>query len=587
VRAKPGNHRRRPADTWELEKFVRAGETVFAVMEKPEDMPLFARPLSCQVFHLPPFNRAIAISFLRQTHSVTGQLAEDEGLRRLPSDADLADLPLATIASAFHADTTLKVADRLAELCAQTEEPTAPPQKSSLTLDSMALSPELEAQAAQILTDLNLWQNEKLDWQDVPSSLFLHGEPGNGKTFFAQALAGSADIPIVATSFAECQKVGHLGDYLNEMSGQVENAIKQAPCVFFLDEIDNFFTRSASDRNARYMHSVVNGLLEQLTKLNETAGVILIGAGNNRSGIDPAVLRSGRFDCHIEVKRPDHMGVQKLLRHLAGDVIQDDLAIEIADRMLGKSAADVTNLLRRAKSHARRAGEDFGASHLKSELNALAPARSDDMLHRIAIHEAGHAVVGFHLGKPLPERVQITTRGGEYHGTHELCYTIDTYKKQLTVLLAGRAAEAVILGAPSDGASDDLQHATALAFQAHGQWGLFDDNLIAQHADRLRLLDPNSGTGKKINEDISQAFQTAVEIIEASKDQLDRVATTLTRHRELNKDFLEELLGQAVVQKDNCIRQPIETGIGSNMPDTPRDLPDTKKKMVDGPNTPP
>ncbi len=541
VQVKPGLYRQRALDTSELEKLVRAGETVFAVMAKAEDLPQFARPLSSQTFHLPPFNRAIAIAILRQTHSVTGELAEDEILRRLPTDADLADLPLATIASAFHAETTLKTADRLAEFCALLERP-APATKPALTLDSMALSSEMEAQAAQLLTDLTLWQDGKLEWTDVPSSVFLYGEPGNGKTLFAQSLAGSADIPLIATSYADCQKAGHLGDYLNEMAGQVEMAIKQAPCVFLIDEMDNFFTRSAADHTARYMHSVVNGLLEQLSKLNDAPGVILIGAGNNRAGIDPAVLRSGRFDRHIELTRPDHRGIQTLLRHLSGEVITAELAREMADGMLGCSAADVANLLRRARATARCSGEAFQLGHLRQELKSITSRRTSESLYRSAIHEAGHTIVAHHLGKPLPERVQITVQGGEYHSWPETCLTAALYEDQLAILMGGRAAEVLLLGAPSNGGTTDLQDATALAFQARHQWGLYDNTLIALPADLVQTLTPSHGIGKQINEDMQAALLTAREIIEERQDQLTQIAEALLTHRELTRDMLEEVM---------------------------------------------
>lgn len=146
------------------------------------------------------------------------------------------------------------------------------------------------------------------------------GPLGNGKTMFAAALAGSAEAHIVATSYADCQKAGHLGDYLRAMSEYVDEAIARAPSVFFIDELDSYARRTGGiERGDRYMSSVVNDLLEQLTRLNDCPGVLIVAATNFPGQVDPAITRAGRFDLHLEVGPPDRAGIDSILRAHLGD----------------------------------------------------------------------------------------------------------------------------------------------------------------------------------------------------------------------------------------------------------------------------
>ena len=149
-----------------------------------------------------------------------------------------------------------------------------------------------------------------------------------------------------------------------------------------------------------------------------------------------------------------------------------------------------------------------------------------------------------HLGKPLPERVQITVQGGEYHSWPETCLTATLYEDRLAILMGGRAAEVLLLGAPSTGGTTDLQDATALAFQARHQWGLYDDALIALPTNLVQTLTPTHGIGKQINEDMQAALLTATKIIEERQDLLTQIAEALLTHRELTRDMLEEMMEQ-------------------------------------------
>lgn len=127
----------------------------------------------------------------------------------------------------------------------------------------------------------------------------------------AHAMAGSAGINFVKTSYSDCQKAGHQGDMLRELNAAADRAVASAPCGFFIDEIDSFYNRDISHKG--YMIGVVNGLLTLIDRLAATEGVVLISATNDPRRVDPAVIRSGRFDRHIQVSAPDRAGIRAML----------------------------------------------------------------------------------------------------------------------------------------------------------------------------------------------------------------------------------------------------------------------------------
>jgi cell division protease FtsH len=145
----------------------------------------------------------------------------------------------------------------------------------------------------------------------VTKSFLLYGPPGTGKTLLAHALAGSAGIGFVKTSYSDCQKFGHQGDMLRELNAAADRAIAGTPAAFFIDEIDSFYDRGMSHNG--YVIGVVNGLLTLIDRLSATEGVVLIAATNDPRRVDPAVVRSGRFDRHIQVSAPDRAGIRAML----------------------------------------------------------------------------------------------------------------------------------------------------------------------------------------------------------------------------------------------------------------------------------
>lgn len=525
--------------TAKIDRLIAEGRHMIVISPSPNDLSVSARALCGTPDYLPQITGDMVIEILRFTHSVTEQLSEVFVRGCLPADADLQQMPLPLLQAAFAEPTTIKVAQRMELLsqsfCSQARSDVA-------TIDSMYLPTSAADDMKQMLDDLALWRRGELDWSDVTSSVLLFGPPGTGKTLLAQSLAGSADVPLVATSYGDCQRAGHQGDFLRVLSEKVEQAVASAPCIFFLDELDSFSNRKQSNHRSGYVAAIVNTLLEHLSRLNNTDGIVVVGATNYPENVDAAVLRPGRFDLHIALNAPDKAGIKRLLEIELGDETPNFDLAPMLDRLLGQSGAQIAAVVRDARGKARRARTELCDKHLIAALDRVVAAADPVDLYRIAVHEAGHAVVAHALGLPLPEIVRVTPQGGEYVGRKPFAATKRAIDDQIVVTLAGRAAEACIIGSVSDGAASDLVQATELAFRARYHWGLYANNLLSLSTQKMLDLDPLSPLGSIVNADLKSRYTRAKDVAETHASTIRRVADALLEHREMDGASLSKLL---------------------------------------------
>ena len=291
---------------------VRKGAKVIVLTQGLASLPPVGRAMCQNALHLPPLSTEIWIEVLRVTHSATGEVATENLHAQLSDSASLAALPVAVIESAFREPTTLTVAKALADAAARIRKPTGK------TLEDVVLNNAARAPISRLVADIGAWRSGNLAWSEVSASVLLYGPPGNGKTLLAAALAGSLGVPLISTSYSDCQRHGHQGDMLRALSDKVQEAIRNAPSVFFLDEVDSFTHRNVPSRRNDYIVGVVNGLLEHLSALNDTPGVVVMGATNYREMIDPAIIRTGRFDTHLEIGHPDRAAIIRILAKANG-----------------------------------------------------------------------------------------------------------------------------------------------------------------------------------------------------------------------------------------------------------------------------
>ncbi|SIN99229.1 ATP-dependent Zn proteases [Rhodovulum sp. ES.010] len=534
---------------------LRAGHAVLAIAPDASSLGEALRPLLTATQALPPLDREMLAALLPLTHRGAGRpdrLLGADLLRHLtPLHLDIA----------FAGPTPEAVLDRLGRIAAKGA--TAAPRT---TLADVKGLPALVTELEGLVRDVAAWRAGALDWGRVPSSFLLYGPPGTGKTMVAAALAGSLEVPLTATSFSECQKEGHMGDMLAALNGHVEAAIAAAPAVFFLDEMDSFHSRGGRDRNERYMASVVNGLLEQLSRLDAAAGVVVIGATNHPDRIDPAVVRSGRFDRKIPIGLPDKDGIAAILATHLPDLPPEQLAAEARD-LVGLTGADLVALARQAAAMARGAERAVRLADLRAAAARLRPPAPKGVLRRIALHEAGHLLVTHFLDLPAAQSVQVSPRGGAVLAPEPVCHTRASAEDMLALHLAGRAAEQLVLGTPSSGAGDgpdsDLAQATRLAARIELQWGMGRMGPAWQPLPRdLENLRFDPALRARLNRHLRAAEARATALLDAHIADLLRIAEVLEQEREVVGAALKALLPgrQSSRDSDNVPVGAEETG---------------------------
>ncbi|WP_340160738.1 ATP-binding protein [uncultured Hoeflea sp.] len=238
-----------------------------------------------------------------------------------------------------------------------------PTGKDHLFVERLAGYGDAQPWALDLKTDLEAFGNKKIAWSDLSSRLLLSGPPGTGKTTFARALCNTLGVPLIATSVARWLESSHLGDVLAAMNATFEHATRNAPCILFIDEVDNIGNRGSSDRPYDdYWSSLVNRMLELLDGATKTEGVIVVGATNRPDKIDPALLRSGRLEKHIVIPTPDTAALVKIIAHHLGS----DL-----DAILNSS--DVARSISRISS----------AGTLSEHSNTAIAGNGSDQLHGI------------------------------------------------------------------------------------------------------------------------------------------------------------------------------------------------------------
>ncbi len=232
-----------------LEPLLEQGASILLVTADRDVIDSELAEVTVLHLALPRPTPEAVLAVLRLTHPDDWEAADITTL--LPSPADLARLSPRSIGAAFRAETAAEAARRLADLARSSAAATG------VTLDDVYGQPEAVRALRMMATDLSRWAQGSLDWAQVTASGLLFGPPGTGKSLMAQALAGTAGIPLISTSYADCQRHGHQGDMLAALSAKVSEAIRLAPSVFFIDEIDSFAKRGGNGQTDRYLRGVV------------------------------------------------------------------------------------------------------------------------------------------------------------------------------------------------------------------------------------------------------------------------------------------------------------------------------------------
>ncbi len=401
----------------------------------------------------------------------------------------------------------------------------------------------------------------------IPKGILLVGPPGTGKTLLGKAVAGEAGVPFLSMSGSEFVEL-YVGVGASRVRDLFNRAKRCAPCIVFIDELDAIGKARGNNPNLGNdeREQTLNQLLTEMDGFNGNDGVIVIAATNRPEILDAALRRPGRFDRQVLVDRPDKSGRVEILQvHSETVALGEDVDLDIvANQTFGFAGADLANLVNEAALMAARANrevvlmKDFHEALERVVAGLEKRSRLLTPLERqiVAYHEVGHALVGALMpGGSKVSKISIVPRGAGALG-----YTLqmpqedrflmleDELRGQLTTLLGGRAAEEIIFGKVSTGASDDIQKATDLAERAVTRYGMSDTlGPIAFEKNSSQFLG-DSISRRAISEEV------AVEIDRQVKQNIDRAHSTALEILQLNHGLLESttqiLLEKEVLEGD-------------------------------------
>lgn len=315
--------------------------------------------------------------------------------------------------------------------------------------------------------------------------ILFHGDPGNGKTLLAKAIAHEAKVPFYYASGSQFVQM-FVGMGAARIRNLFKKAKKNAPCIIFIDEIDSFGLKRGSINSHNENDTTLNQLLTYMDGLEESSGVIVIAATNRVDSLDPALLRPGRFDRQIHIRLPGIEDRKEILEHYLKNKKTEKLDLDsIARITVGFSAAKLAALINEAALIGARESKGINQNFLQQAYNKLVIGLPKETLlpekinKRIAYHEMGHAFIALSHSPQSVEQVTIIPAGQSLGSTLHIPQeeNLYLYNKQdlvnkIEVLLGGRAAEEVFLNEISSGASQDLQQATKIIYQMIVNWGM-------------------------------------------------------------------------------------------------------------------
>ena len=399
----------------------------------------------------------------------------------------------------------------------------------------------------------------------VPKGVLLYGKPGTGKTLIAKAIAGEANVPFISMSGSEfIEMFAGLG--ASRVRKLFEKARKVAPCIVFIDEIDAIGSRRSSGNGAESENNqTLNQLLVEMDGFDTTETIIVLAATNRPEMLDKALLRPGRFDRQITINIPDKKGREDILKiHAQNKKLAEDVDLKtIAEDTAGLTGAELANILNESaiiatiNEHEAITNEDIDEAFKKVTIGLQKTSRvySEKDKKITAYHEAGHAVVSRYLETQEPvKEISIIPRGmaGGYtmNKTNEdKNYISKTeMEERLIVLMAGRAAEKIIINDISTGASNDFEVATNIAKNMVTIYGMSDVvGQISINTDKdpyeLQILGEKyaDAIGAEIKILLDSAYLKAQTLISNHMDKLHEVAQTLLEKETITESEFERI----------------------------------------------
>ncbi len=425
--------------------------------------------------------------------------------------------------------------------------------ETGVTFKDVAGQDEAKESLQEIIDFLHNPQKYAEIGAKLPKGALLVGSPGTGKTLLAKAVAGEANVPFFSISGSDFEEV-FVGVGASRVRDLFQQAAKVAPCIIFIDEIDAVgHTRDARmGSNAQ----TLNQLLGEIDGFDSSKGVVILAATNRPEILDKALLRAGRFDRRIIVDRPNLQGRLDTLRvHTRKIRLAEDVDLKkIAQATAGAVGADLANLVNEAALRAVRQGrqavnqEDLLVSFetVIAGTEKKNTVLTDTEKRMVAYHEVGHALVAA-LEKHAQPVSKITIVP---HTTGALGYTMQMPQEEkflntseelmteLRTLLGGRAAESLVFGVKTTGASNDIQRATSLARSMVAQYGMSEElGLMApatvqtQYLEGQSYLDCSQETSARVDQAVQRllegCYRQSLALLEQNRGLLDEISEFL------------------------------------------------------------
>lgn len=439
----------------------------------------------------------------------------------------------------------------------------------------------------------------------IPKGILMVGPPGTGKTLLAKAVAGEANVPFFSISGSDFVEM-FVGTGASRVRDMFKTAQKSAPCIIFIDEIDAVGRQRGAGMGGGNdeREQTLNQLLVEMDGMTDNAGIVVIAATNRPDVLDPALLRSGRFDRRVTVSLPDIKGREAILQvHARNKKLASDVSLaNLAKRTPGFSGADLANVLNEGAILAVRKNESkVTMTDLDEAIDRvmMGPAKKskkytekDKIL--VAYHEAGHAVIGLKLeDADMVQKVTIIPRGdaGGYNlmtpREEKYFHRKSEFIAQITGLLGGRTAEEIQFGEISAGAVNDIEKLTEIAKNMVRVYGMSSLGPI-QYADPqgnvflgrdyTKGSDYSAGVAAEIDKEVraivDECHENCRKILTENKDLLDLIANNLYEHETLTNDEITNLMNYGQLTDPNVETNEEEEKVEQEVVQVP-EIPET------------
>ena len=415
----------------------------------------------------------------------------------------------------------------------------------------------------------------------IPKGILMVGPPGTGKTLLAKAVAGEADVPFFSISGSDFVEM-FVGTGASRVRDMFKSAKKAAPCIVFIDEIDAVGRQRGAGMGGGNdeREQTLNQMLVEMDGMTENNGIVIIAATNRPDVLDPALLRSGRFDRQVTVSLPDKKGRTEILQvHARNKKLAKDVNLEdLSKRCPGFSGADLENVLNEGAILAVRENrKEITMADLGEAIDRvmMGPAKkskkySENEKRLVAYHETGHAIIGLKLESAnIVEKVTIIPRGnaGGYNlmlpEEEKMFPTKKDFMDKITGYLGGRVCEEVVFNEISAGASNDIQEATKIAKAMVRSYGMSKLGPI-QYSDEsgnVFLGRDYSSNGanysseiafeidKEIRRIINECYENCKKIITENLDLVHLIAGKLIEEETLTSEQIKNLVKYGTLTK--------------------------------------